>query len=116
MANATWGIKRVCPSCGARYYDLNKTEIVCPKCDTPWSAGKTRTSSLQASARAAPAPRKAKPAVVAETGEEIELEIEDAEIEDEEEDIIEDTDDLGEDDEDMAEVIDKIDDDVGEKS
>ena len=26
------GVKRVCPSCGARFYDLQKRPIECPKC------------------------------------------------------------------------------------
>jgi uncharacterized protein (TIGR02300 family) len=28
------GTKRVCPSCGARFYDLNRTPIVCPVCQS----------------------------------------------------------------------------------
>lgn len=27
------GIKRDCPNCGARFYDLNKSPAHCPKCD-----------------------------------------------------------------------------------
>ena len=26
------GTKRVCPNCGARYYDLHRDPIICPKC------------------------------------------------------------------------------------
>ncbi|WP_342612912.1 TIGR02300 family protein [Parvibaculum lavamentivorans] len=26
------GTKRDCPSCGAKFYDLNKNPVVCPKC------------------------------------------------------------------------------------
>lgn len=32
MVKASWGIKRTCQSCGARFYDLNKSPIKCPKC------------------------------------------------------------------------------------
>lgn len=32
MAKPEWGMKRVCASCGARFYDLRRTPIVCPKC------------------------------------------------------------------------------------
>ena len=32
MSEPKWGIKRVCPSCSIKYYDFNKTPIVCPKC------------------------------------------------------------------------------------
>ena len=33
MSEPKWGIKRVCPSCGIKYYDFNKNPIVCPKCE-----------------------------------------------------------------------------------
>ena len=33
MSNPEWGIKRVCPSCSIKYYDFNKSPIVCPKCE-----------------------------------------------------------------------------------
>ena len=33
MSNPKWGIKRVCPSCGIKYYDFNKNPIICPKCE-----------------------------------------------------------------------------------
>jgi uncharacterized protein (TIGR02300 family) len=32
MVKAAWGTKRSCQSCGARFYDLNKNPITCPKC------------------------------------------------------------------------------------
>jgi uncharacterized protein (TIGR02300 family) len=32
MSKLARGTKRVCPSCGARFYDLNRTPIVCPVC------------------------------------------------------------------------------------
>ena len=33
MAKPEWGIKRLCASCGARFYDLKKNPIICPKCE-----------------------------------------------------------------------------------
>ena len=33
MSKPEWGIKRVCPSCSIKYYDLNKNPIICPKCE-----------------------------------------------------------------------------------
>ena len=33
MSNPEWGIKRVCPSCSIKYYDFNKSPIICPKCE-----------------------------------------------------------------------------------
>ncbi len=34
MARPELGTKRVCLGCGAKYYDLHKDPIVCPKCGT----------------------------------------------------------------------------------
>ena len=33
MSEPEWGIKRVCPSCSIKYYDFNKSPIICPKCE-----------------------------------------------------------------------------------
>ena len=32
MSKPVRGTKRVCPSCGARFYDLNRSPITCPVC------------------------------------------------------------------------------------
>ena len=32
MNKEDWGIKRVCLRCGSRFYDLNKSPILCPNC------------------------------------------------------------------------------------
>lgn len=32
MSKPELGTKRDCPSCGAKFYDLNKSPAVCPKC------------------------------------------------------------------------------------
>ena len=34
MSKPARGTKRVCPSCGVRFYDLNRTPIVCPVCQS----------------------------------------------------------------------------------
>ena len=34
MSNPEWGMKRICPNCGTRYYDLLKTPPACPVCAT----------------------------------------------------------------------------------
>jgi uncharacterized protein (TIGR02300 family) len=38
MSKPARGTKRVCPSCGARFYDLNRTPIVCPVCQSIYQA------------------------------------------------------------------------------
>ena len=32
MAKLEWGKKRICPACGLKYYDFNKSPITCPTC------------------------------------------------------------------------------------
>ncbi len=32
MAKPEWGKKRTCQSCGQKYYDLNKSPMICPSC------------------------------------------------------------------------------------
>ncbi|MDR1267343.1 MAG: TIGR02300 family protein [Holosporales bacterium] len=32
VAKLEWGRRRVCPPCGARFYDLQRSPIICPKC------------------------------------------------------------------------------------
>src|SRR5580693_7794595 len=36
LAKPEWGTKRICPSCGTRYYDLLREQVICPKCSTPY--------------------------------------------------------------------------------
>ena len=34
MAKPEWGKKRICSACNTKYYDLNKSPIICPSCST----------------------------------------------------------------------------------
>jgi uncharacterized protein (TIGR02300 family) len=58
VAKPELGTKRLCSHCGAKFYDLSKDPIVCPKCATVLElAAVTRGRSEPAAARAAaPAP------------------------------------------------------------
>src|SRR5947208_5020789 len=64
VAKPELGTKRLCANCGAKFYDLNKDPITCPKCQTVMelaavSTRPTRPDLAAAAARAAaPAPRK----------------------------------------------------------
>jgi uncharacterized protein (TIGR02300 family) len=59
VARPELGLKRQCMNCGAKFYDLSKTPIVCPKCATVFqAAAPTRV--------AAPAAAAARPRVVEE--------------------------------------------------
>jgi uncharacterized protein (TIGR02300 family) len=46
------GLKRVCVSCGIRFYDLNKRPIHCPNCETEFS-GEIKLKSRRGRASAA---------------------------------------------------------------
>jgi uncharacterized protein (TIGR02300 family) len=53
VAKAELGTKRLCPNCSAKFYDLNKDPIVCPKCHTALQlAAVTRARSEPARAQA----------------------------------------------------------------
>lgn len=51
MAKPEFGTKRQCLSCGAKFYDLNKDPIVCPKCGTPFQMAALRGRPEVAAAR-----------------------------------------------------------------
>src|ERR1700743_3026286 len=34
VVKAEWGLKRICPNCGTRYYDFRKDPPTCPACGT----------------------------------------------------------------------------------
>jgi len=98
-----WGTKRACASCGARFYDLGKTPVVCPKCDTPWGEPKPKSPPASAAARAA-ARAPVRPPVAA-------VEVEEEEVLVADDDLIEE-DDLDEDDDDVIEEIEDVDPDA----
>ena len=41
VAKKKLGVKRVCPNCSAKFYDLNKAPVVCPKCEHSFESAKT---------------------------------------------------------------------------
>ncbi|MDP6346544.1 MAG: TIGR02300 family protein [Alphaproteobacteria bacterium] len=63
MAKPEWGTKRICLSCGARFYDFSRDPIVCPACEAPFAvAGTGRTRRNRDAAKpAAPKVEAAKP-------------------------------------------------------
>jgi uncharacterized protein (TIGR02300 family) len=117
LAKPEWGTKRICPSCGTRYYDLLREQVICPKCSTPYDP----EAFLKA--------RRARPVApvekeLAPVGDDLETDVEAEDIEaaedeeeavplaggeeEEDEELIEDASELGEDEDDMAEVIDNV--------
>lgn len=58
MTKPELGTKRECPSCGAKFYDLNKKPVICPKCsyELPAAVGqKTRPAKAAAGKPSKPA-------------------------------------------------------------
>ncbi len=43
MAKSELGTKRLCPNCGAKYYDLNRDPVICPKCGASFMTGLVAT-------------------------------------------------------------------------
>jgi len=120
VAKPEWGSKRICPSCGTRYYDLQKPagEIVCPKCGTqfdPEAFLKTRRARVAAVPEKEAEPVAAEEATESEEAETLDEEEGTAakgEGEEEDEELIEDASELGEDEDDMAEVIENVEDEA----
>ena len=109
MVKPEWGKKLSCPSCGARFYDLNKDPAICPKCETKVDVQPVLKPRRQPAK--APKPKKVVP-VVDELDDDDEDVIElddddDIDLDDDDEDLIEDTSDLEEDD-DVSEVNEHI--------
>lgn len=134
MAKPEWGIKRICPGCGTRYYDFHKDPPLCPACHTVFDpeallrSRRSRAVPADDLKHAAPKPAKELPPDEAEDGDELEVEVEEEsdtvsvealqeeeeneESEDDEEVLLEDASELGEDDDDVGEVVDVDDEDT----
>ncbi len=97
------GLKRICMSCGARFYDLSKKPIICPSCNTEF------TGEIKVKAR------RGRLSDVADAEEEIEAVVEEAVVETEEVEADEETvslEEIAEDDDDADEDEIPLDDDL----
>jgi uncharacterized protein (TIGR02300 family) len=84
LAKPDLGTKRLCGNCGAKFYDLSKTPIVCPKCDTVFVVAPVSSRSRPEPARApvaAAAPVVEPEVVVPETTDAEFVSLEDADAE-----------------------------------
>ena len=82
MAKPELGTKRLCANCSAKFYDLSKTPITCPKCHTVMEIAAVTTRPRPEPARAAAAaPVKEAEAVVPETPDAEFVSLEDADAE-----------------------------------
>lgn len=106
------GAKRLCGSCGLKFYDLAKTPIICPKCGTehdPLASLKLKRQT-QSPNDAAKSRAKAKmKKVVKVDDDDDDLIDDDDDDDDDDESLIEDTSDIGgDDDDDLSEVRENI--------
>jgi len=107
-----WGSKRTCLNCGTRFYDMQRTPIVCPKCgseNVPDAEPKARRGVKKpAAVHAAPVATKPKAAARAADDDGLDDVDVDVEVDDNVDDgLMEDASDLAEDD-DMSEMMDHL--------
>lgn len=48
MAKSELGTKRLCPNCGAKYYDMFRDPVICPKCGALFATGVVSTRAIAA--------------------------------------------------------------------
>ena len=120
VAKPEWGTKRICQACGAKFYDLRRSPIVCPACGVEFdpeallrsrrsrAPGAKEEDAKKAAAKKAAAEKAAaekdQAAFDADLDDEDVDENEDIADEDTDEALIEDASELGEDDEDISDV------------
>ena len=63
MVEQKWGKKRICLSCGARFYDMLRSPIICPKCETEFQPIVSGRGSRAKAAVPVPAPDPVQPLV-----------------------------------------------------
>lgn len=83
MAKSELGTKRLCGNCGAKFYDLSKDPIVCPKCHTVMELAtvNARARPEPVAAARAPAPAPEEEVVAPETAEAEFVSLEEADAE-----------------------------------
>ncbi|MDP2700411.1 FYDLN acid domain-containing protein [Thalassospira sp.] len=97
------GKKRHCLACGTKYYDLNRTPVVCPKCGIADGVAKPKKAAVA----------KPKPEEDEDIDDVIDLDADVDDVDDDDigDDLLEDASDLGEDDDDLGEVLEHVEND-----
>ena len=67
MAKREWGAKHTCVNCGAKFYDLHRNPIICPKCGTEVEVEAVRPNRRRPQVQPAPQPQPASTETVVET-------------------------------------------------
>jgi len=81
VAKPELGTKRLCGSCGVKFYDLSKDPIICPKCHTVMVLAPLTSRSRPEPAAARPVVARQEEAVVPETQDAEFVSLEDADAE-----------------------------------
>ena len=117
MVKPELGTKRLCPTCGGKFYDLQKSPAECPYCEAVFNPDdliRGKRSSRPVVEEPKPVEKKPpKKEKVADDDEDenlddIEVSDVDTDDDDDDDDVLEDASDLGEDEEDVAVVLEKV--------
>jgi hypothetical protein len=73
------GTKRDCPSCGAKFYDLSKNPVVCPKCKHEY-VPETGSKAKRAKPAEKPREKTSKRVVVADDEGTVSLDVDDVDV------------------------------------
>jgi len=98
VAKPELGVKRICLSCGAKFYDLDNDPILCPSCGAEFDPESAMKLKRGRSAANDDKPAKEKEAKAEKPKEDDEEDL-DVDLDDDDEDVLEDTSDLDDDDE-----------------
>jgi uncharacterized protein (TIGR02300 family) len=98
LAKSEWGEKRICLDCGAKFYDMQRSPIVCPSCETVFVPVVATRSSRAKAPAPKPKPKLVKSAVTDEDAALV--------TDDDDEEILDDSvlETLGDDDEDASDL------------
>lgn len=109
MTNLEWGTKRACHSCSARFYDMRRSPITCPKCGEVFEVQTLGRRSRNRNPIVDDTITKPLEEDILITDLDLPADLDEEIGEEDEDGLIEDTSDLGEDLDDMADVIDTVD-------
>lgn len=107
MPKEEWGVKRICPKCAVRFYDLKKDPMTCPSCDAEFTLESLTAPKSRAAVREKP---KAEPAApkkeTVEEEEAVVLDDDDDSSDDIDEELLDDSDDDDDETGDLDEIAD----------
>lgn len=109
MIKLEWGTKRACQSCSARFYDMRRNPIVCPKCGEVFEIQISGRRARNRSAMLDDALSKPLEDDLLMTDLDLAVDLTEDLGEEDDDGLMEDASDLGEDLDDMADVIDTVD-------